>query len=95
MIALDPKRYCALNQAVQGVGWWWGEVGGVVAGTDGAVANDGGCWRRDGEATNADLSVDSDDVAYPKRFLLLGMLLFKDILPILAIDHKDSEWLRW
>lgn len=35
--------------------------------------------------------VDSDTIAYPKRFLLLGMLLFKDILPILAVDHKDSE----
>jgi hypothetical protein len=30
-------------------------------------------------------------VAYPKRFLLLGMLLFKDILPILAFNHQDSE----
>jgi hypothetical protein len=36
------------------------------------------------------LTTDSDEVAYPKRFLLLGMLLFKDILPILAIDHPDS-----
>ena len=34
---------------------------------------------------------DSDTIAYPKRFLLLGMLLFKDILPILAVDHKDSK----
>ena len=34
---------------------------------------------------------DSDNTAYPKRFLLLGMLLFKDILPILAVDHPDSE----
>jgi hypothetical protein len=37
------------------------------------------------------LMVDSDTIAYPKRFLLLGMLLFKDILPILAVDHKDSK----
>jgi len=37
-----------LDQAVQGVGWWWGEVGGVVAGSDGAVVSDGMCiyWRR-------------------------------------------------
>lgn len=35
--------------------------------------------------------IDSDTIAYPKRFLLLGMLLFKDILPILAVDHKDSK----
>lgn len=38
------------------------------------------------------LTADSDDVLYPKRFLLLGMMLFKDILPILAQDHKDSEF---
>jgi hypothetical protein len=41
MIGLDAKVYCALDQAVQGVGWWWGEVGGVVAGSDGAVVSDG------------------------------------------------------
>ena len=41
MIMLDAKGYCNLDQAVQGVGWWWGEVGGVVAGSDGAVINDG------------------------------------------------------
>lgn len=41
MIGLDAKGYCALDQAVQGVGWWWGEVGGVVAGSDGAVVSDG------------------------------------------------------
>jgi len=41
----------------------------------------------------AGLMVDSDTIAYPKRFLLLGMLLFKDILPILAVDHKDSKLL--
>lgn len=34
---------------------------------------------------------DSDACPYPKRFLLLGMLLFKDILPILAAEHPSSE----
>ncbi|WVW79847.1 hypothetical protein I302_101817 [Kwoniella bestiolae CBS 10118] len=30
-----------LNQALKSLpSWWWGEVGGVVAGSDGAVAND-------------------------------------------------------
>jgi hypothetical protein len=43
MIGLDAKGYCMLDQAVQGVGWWWGEVGGVVAGSDGAVVSDGMC----------------------------------------------------
>ncbi|KAE8540692.1 hypothetical protein D1P53_003056 [Cryptococcus gattii VGV] len=72
MIALDPKGFCKIDGATAGIGWWWGEVGGVVAGTDGAISND-----------------DSDDSPYPKRFLLLGLLLFKDILPILAADHHD------
>ncbi|WOO78855.1 Importin-11 [Vanrija pseudolonga] len=72
MIAADPKGWCQLEGATNGVGWWWGAVGGVVAGSDGAVSND-----------------DSDENPYPKRFLLLGMLLFKDILPILAHDHPD------
>ncbi|KAL7423456.1 hypothetical protein Q5752_001036 [Cryptotrichosporon argae] len=70
MIGLDPKGFCQLDGATQGVGWWWGEVGGVVASSEGTVVND-----------------DSDANPYPKRFLLLGMLLFKDILPILAVDH--------
>ncbi|OCF32339.1 hypothetical protein I316_06007 [Kwoniella heveanensis BCC8398] len=72
MIALDAKGFCKFPGVTTGVGWWWGEVGGVVAGTDGAIAND-----------------DSDSCPYPKRFLLLGLLLFKDILPILAHDHPD------
>ncbi|ODO04862.1 hypothetical protein I350_05472 [Cryptococcus amylolentus CBS 6273] len=70
MIATDPKRFCAIEGVTSGVGWWWSAVGGVVANSDGAVAND-----------------DSDNCPYPKRFLLLGLLLFKDILPILAADH--------
>nr|XP_018264314.1 uncharacterized protein I303_02479 [Kwoniella dejecticola CBS 10117]OBR86472.1 hypothetical protein I303_02479 [Kwoniella dejecticola CBS 10117] len=72
MIGLDAKGFCNVPGVTTGVGWWWGEVGSVVAGSDGAVAND-----------------DSDSCPYPKRFLLLGLLLFKDILPILAHDHGD------
>ncbi|GMK54406.1 hypothetical protein CspeluHIS016_0109920 [Cutaneotrichosporon spelunceum] len=72
MIGTDAKSWCQLEGATAGVGWWWSAVGGVMAGSDGAVSND-----------------DSDTNPYPKRFLLLGMLLFKDILPILAHDHQD------
>ena len=36
------------------------------------------------------LLADSNSNAYPKRFLLLGMLLFKDVLPILASNHPES-----
>jgi hypothetical protein len=41
MIGIDPKRFCAMEGVTSGIGWWWGEVGGVVAGSDGAVANEG------------------------------------------------------
>lgn len=41
MIGIDPKRFCAIEGVTSGIGWWWGEVGGVVAGSDGAVANEG------------------------------------------------------
>jgi hypothetical protein len=47
MIALDPKGFCNLEGATGGIGWWWGEVGGVVAGTDGAIAEDGATSRVD------------------------------------------------
>jgi hypothetical protein len=86
MIAADPKGFCKLEGATAGVGWWWGEVGSVVAGSDGAVADDGE-WLLDGRR----LMVDSAENPYPKGFLLLGLLLFKDILPILAVDHPDSK----
>lgn len=88
MIAADPKAWCHLEGATAGVGWWWSAVGGVVAQTDGAVSNDGMAHPRN-EINHAD----SDDNPYPKKFLLLGMLLFKDILPILAVDHKNSQLL--
>jgi hypothetical protein len=41
MISIDPKGFCNVQGVTTGIGWWWGEVGGVVAGSDGAVANDG------------------------------------------------------
>lgn len=56
-----------------------------MAGSDGAVATEGG------SSYELELMADADDIAYPKSFLLLGMLLFKDILPILAVQHLDSE----
>lgn len=41
MIALDPKGFCKIDGTTAGIGWWWREVGGVVAGTDGTISNDG------------------------------------------------------
>ncbi|WVR04117.1 hypothetical protein IAU60_001116 [Kwoniella sp. DSM 27419] len=40
MLGIDPKGFCKVEGVTSGVGWWWGEVGGVVAGTDGTVANE-------------------------------------------------------
>lgn len=92
MIGTDAKNWCQLEGATAGVGWWWSAVGGVMAGSDGAISDDGECrWSRSlGDWTKLTCT-DSDTNPYPKRFLLLGMLLFKDILPILAHDHPDSE----
>lgn len=74
MIDIDAKRFCAIEGVTSGIGWWWSEVGGVVAGSDGAID-----------------AQDDDAISHPKSLLLLGMLLFKDILPILAVQHLDSE----
>lgn len=91
MIGIDPKGFCQIPGVTAGVGWWWGEVGGVVAGNEGAVANNGVSNHiHANPATPAYIVVDDDNAPYPKRFLLLGMLLFKDILAILAVEHPDS-----
>jgi hypothetical protein len=84
MIDIDAKGFCAMDGVTSGIGWWWSEVGGVVAGSDGAV-------DAEGEPDVGSADVDDDDISHPKRFLLLGMLLFKDILPILAVQHLDSK----
>jgi len=41
MIATDPKGFCRIEGCVQGIGWWWGEVGSVVSEASGALAEDG------------------------------------------------------
>ncbi|WVO14781.1 hypothetical protein L204_102419 [Cryptococcus depauperatus] len=40
MLSLDPKRFCQFDGITTGIGWWWGEVGRVVAETNGAIVND-------------------------------------------------------
>lgn len=41
---------------------------------------------------NAGLRVGVEDETekYPKRFLLLGLILFKNILPVLSVEHKEG-----
>lgn len=34
---------------------------------------------------------DDETALYPKRFMLLGLVLFKNILPVLSSDHQHSE----
>lgn len=34
---------------------------------------------------------DDDTARYPKRFMLLGLVLFKNILPVLSSDHQHSK----
>jgi hypothetical protein len=41
MIALDAKGFCHMDGTINGIGWWWGSVGGVVANGDGSTTNDG------------------------------------------------------
>jgi hypothetical protein len=38
----------------------------------------------------ADLA-DDETAKYPKRFLLLGLILFKNILPTLSVDHPEGS----
>ncbi|KAI5451703.1 hypothetical protein NCC49_001352 [Naganishia albida] len=59
----------------------------AIEGTVNAV----GWWW--GEVTTAiqrgEMPQDDDDTArYPKRFMLLGLVLFKNILPVLSSDHQ-------
>lgn len=41
MIVFDFKGFCKIDGIMVGIGWWWGEVGGVVVGMDGVIFNDG------------------------------------------------------
>ncbi|RXK35686.1 hypothetical protein M231_07059 [Tremella mesenterica] len=74
MMGSEPKMFCTDGRVIDGIAWWWSTSSEVALGSEGAVVDDG---------------IDSDDVSYPKRFILLGLLLFKDVLPILAHDRPD------
>ncbi|GHJ86997.1 hypothetical protein NliqN6_3399 [Naganishia liquefaciens] len=62
----------------------------AFAAIDGTVNAVGWWW---GEVATAvqrgEMPQDDDETAlYPKRFMLLGLVLFKNILPVLSTDHK-------
>ncbi|WRT65380.1 uncharacterized protein IL334_002323 [Kwoniella shivajii] len=77
MIGLDPKGFCQINGVTTGVGWWWGEVGGVVAGSDGAVAND----------------VFNPDFILSAFHLLVDKLLPLTSTDLEALEDEPEEWL--
>ncbi|WWC68913.1 uncharacterized protein I206_102849 [Kwoniella pini CBS 10737] len=83
MIGLDPKGFCKIPGVTTGVGWWWGEVGGVVAGSDGTVAND---------------AHDHGDIFTPHFILSAFHLLVDKLLPLTstdleALEDEPEEWL--
>lgn len=53
MCGIDPKGFCTVEGVTSGIGWWWGEVGGVVAGGDGSVADDGGFTDMECQGTDS------------------------------------------
>ncbi|WVQ92143.1 hypothetical protein IAS59_005951 [Cryptococcus gattii] len=77
MIALDPKGFCKIDGATAGIGWWWGEVGGVVAGTDGAISND----------------VFTPDFILSAFHLLVDKLLPLTSTDLEALEDEPEEWL--
>ncbi|KAK8861272.1 hypothetical protein IAR55_002091 [Kwoniella newhampshirensis] len=77
MLAIDPKGFCKVPGVTAGVGWWWGEVGGVVAGSDGSVAND----------------VFSPEFILSAFHLLVDKLLPLTSTDLEALEDEPEEWL--
>ncbi|ORY25236.1 armadillo-type protein [Naematelia encephala] len=93
----ESKLLHSLYKHLRAIGKWWRLMIGLDpkawCNLDGATAGVGWWWGEVGGVIAGGGGTveddDSDNNPYPKRFLLLGMLLFKDILPILAADHPD------
>ncbi|WWC87587.1 uncharacterized protein L201_002477 [Kwoniella dendrophila CBS 6074] len=77
MLGLDPKGFCKIQGVTTGVGWWWGEVGGVVAGSDGAIAND----------------VFTPQFILSAFHLLVDKLLPLTSTDLEALEDEPEEWL--
>ncbi|WWD16828.1 hypothetical protein CI109_101260 [Kwoniella shandongensis] len=77
MLAIDPKGFCKVQDVTTGVGWWWGEVGGVVAGSDGSVAND----------------VFTPEFILSAFHLLVDKLLPLTSTDLEALEDEPEEWL--
>jgi hypothetical protein len=88
MIGIDPKRFCAIEGVTSGVGWWWGEVGGVVAGSDGAISSDG---ESQASAYEADFRWRRCSVS--KRLPLIGDVAIQGYLADIILG-TSSEWVK-
>lgn len=90
MMHIDPKAFVAIEGTVNAVGWWWGEV--TTAIQRGEMPQDGKFGSLCKASSILHMALPDDDTArYPKRFMLLGLVLFKNILPVLSSDHQHSK----
>jgi len=94
LMHIDPKTFVSIPGTVGAVGWWWGEVANAVRRgempEDGEHRQDFGAQKA--QALTSHRGIPEDETAkYPKRFMLLGLILFKNILPTLSSDHTESE----
>jgi hypothetical protein len=86
---IDPKAFAAIEGTVNAVGWWWGEV--TTAIQRGEMPQDGTFSRvMEAFAQLTYAAIDDETARYPKRFMLLGLVLFKNILPVLSTDHQNG-----
>ncbi|WVN87256.1 uncharacterized protein L203_102433 [Cryptococcus depauperatus CBS 7841] len=77
MLSLDPKRFCQFDGITTGIGWWWGEVGRVVAETNGAIVND----------------VFTSDFILSAFHLLVDKFLPLNSSDLEALEDEPEEWL--
>ena len=75
MLQTDGKNFVSLPESTNAIGWWWNVVGQAV---------------RHGETTKPEFG-ESPNTPNPKQFLLLGMMLFKDLLPYLITTRPESK----
>ncbi|ORX36457.1 armadillo-type protein [Kockovaella imperatae] len=86
-----------LYKLIRAIGKWWRSMIGIdpkgFCKINGTITGVGWWWGQVGTVvSHAEGDINDNDAAeesYPKRFLLLGLLLFKDVLPILSVDHAN------
>lgn len=77
---------------VVGRGGGGGEEGGDAEGWWVVLFSFPSIWGTPGWEKADELGyVEDETEKYPKRFLLLGLILFKNILQTLSNDHKDGS----